>query len=299
MNTWRVNQNGISNKAAALEELLMLWLSNLNPACHPYKELFDDKHLKEATAYLEIIDALHEYFENQPFFGPDNQNLVDMLRSPAIAVPDSLKGQLDYIRSRWGDLLGHYLLKLLGSLNMISEEEHPHGLGPGPVRVPVYSSGSEMEAESFSPDADWMPHLVMMAKNTYVWLDQLSKKYQKHITHLDEIPDEELDQLAAWGFSGLWLIGLWERSRASARIKQLCGNPEAIASAYSLKEYRIADDLGGESALQSLRERAWRRGIRLASDMVPNHMAIDSNWVHEHPDWFISLALFAFSVLFI
>ena len=281
--------NGIANKAAAFEEVLMLWLSNKNPACHPYKELFDDGQLKESTSYLEIIDALHDYFENQPFFGPDNQNLVDMLRSPAIAVPDSLKGQLDYIRSRWGDLLGHYLLKLLGSLNMISEEEHPRGLGPGPVRIPTYSSGSEMEAERFSLDADWMPYLVMMAKNTYVWLDQLSKKYQKHIAHLDDIPDEELDQLADWGFSGLWLIGLWERSRASARIKQLCGNPEAIASAYSLKEYQISNDLGGISALQSLRERAWRRGIRLASDMVPNHMAIDSNWLHDHPDWFISL----------
>ena len=281
--------NGISNKAAALEEVLMLWLSNLNSACDPYKELFDDKQFKESTAYLEIIDALQDYFDNQPFFGPDNQNLVDMLRSPAIAVPDSLKGQLDYIRSRWGDMLGHYLLKLLGSLNMISEEEHPRGLGPGPIKVPIYSAGAEIEAERFSPDADWMPHLVMMAKNTYVWLDQLSKKYQKHIAHLDDIPDEELDQLAEWGLSGLWLIGLWERSRASARIKQLCGNPEAIASAYSLKEYRISDDLGGESALQSLRERAWRRGIRLASDMVPNHMAIDSNWLHEHPDWFISL----------
>ena len=281
--------NGISNKAAALEEVLMLWLSNLNPACNPYKELFDDMQLRESTAYLEIINALHDYFEKMSFFGPDNQNLVDMLRSPAIAVPDSLKGQLDYIRSRWGDLLGHYLLKLLGSLNMISEEEHPRGLGPGPVKVPIYSTGSEMEAERFSPDADWMPHLVMLAKNTYVWLDQLSKKYQKNIAHLDDIPDEELDQLAAWGFSGLWLIGLWERSRASARIKQLCGNPEAIASAYSLKEYRISEDLGGESALQSLRERSWRRGIRLASDMVPNHMAIDSNWLHDHPDWFISL----------
>ena len=283
------DSDGISNRAAALEEVLMLWLSNFNPACRPYAELFDDTRLKESTAYLEVIDALNVFFNNQPFFGPDNQNLVEMLLSPAIAVPESLKGQLDYIRSRWGDLLGHYLLKLLGSLNMISEEEHTRALGPGPVQVPVYTSGSEMEAEQFSPDADWMPHLVMMAKNTYVWLDQLSKKYQKPITHLDEIPDEELDQLAAWGFSGLWLIGLWERSRASARIKQLCGNPEAIASAYSLKEYSISKDLGGQDALQSLHERAWRKGIRLASDMVPNHMAIDSNWVHEHPDWFISL----------
>ena len=123
----------------------------LQPACHPYKELFDDKHLKKSQLILEIINALHEFFENQPFFGPDNQNLVDMLRSPAIAVPDSLKGQLDYIRSRWGDLLGHYLLKLLGSLNMISEEEHPRGFGPGPVRIPVYSSGSEIGGRTVQP----------------------------------------------------------------------------------------------------------------------------------------------------
>ena len=134
-----------------------------------------------------------------------------------------------------------------------------------------------------------MPRLVLIAKNTYVWLDQLVKKYQRAITRLDQIPDEELDQLARWGFTGLWLIGLWERSRASARIKQMMGNPEAVASAYSLFDYRIAADLGGEEAYQSLRERAWRRGIRLASDMVPNHMGIDSRWVIEHPDWFVSL----------
>lgn len=119
-----------------------------------------------------------------------------------------------------------------------------------------------------------MPRLVLIAKNTYVWLDQLSKTYGRPITRLDQIPDEELDRLARWGISGLWLIGIWERSRASARIKQLCGNPEAIASAYSLAEYRIADDLGGETAYQNLRDRAWRRGIRLASDMVPNHMGL-------------------------
>ena len=79
-----------------------------------------------------------------------------------------------------------------------------------------------------------MPRLVLMAKNTYVWLDQLSQQYKRQITRLDQIPDEELEKLARWGFTGLWLIGLWERSRASARIKQMMGNPEAIASAYSL-----------------------------------------------------------------
>src|SRR5258708_26529584 len=69
----------------------------------------------------------------------------------------------------------------------------------------------------------------------------------------------------------------------------MCGNAEAAASAYSLYDYTIAEDLGGEPACSDLRNRAWARGIRLASDMVPNHMGIDSRWAIEHPDWFLSL----------
>ena len=69
----------------------------------------------------------------------------------------------------------------------------------------------------------------------------------------------------------------------------MCGNPDAVASAYSLMDYNIAEDLGGEQAYNDLKHRAGQRGIRLASDMVPNHMGIDSRWVVEHPDWFLSL----------
>ncbi len=281
--------DGVPNRNIAIEELLMLWLANQNPAYKPYQELFDDGRLLEKTAYGQFITTLNEFFKGKPGFGPDNQSLIDMLRSPAIAVPDSLRGQLDYIRTRWADLLGHYLLKLLGSLDLFSEEERFRGLGPGPVRIPVFGAAAEREYERFSPDSAWMPNLVLIAKNVYVWMDQLSRRYSRWITRLDQIPDEEVDQIAEWGFTGLWLIGLWERSSASAHIKQLCGNPEAIASAYSLKDYRISDDLGGDEALQDLQRRCWQRGIRLASDMVPNHMAIDSHWVYDHPEWFISL----------
>ena len=58
--------------------------------------------------------------------------------------------------------------------------------------------GQEFEPEAFSQDLDWMPRLVLIAKNSFVWLDQLSKKYKRPITHLDDIPDEELDTLARW-----------------------------------------------------------------------------------------------------
>lgn len=276
-----------SNLAIELEEMLMLWLANENPAFSPFRELFDDRNLEKQSAYLDIIVQLRTFFDNQPFFGPDNQNLIAMLRSPAETIPFSLSGQLEYIRVRWGYLLGDYLLRLLISLDFIKEEEKDTLTGPGPSRVYDFS-GLEFEAERFSPDRDWMPNLILIAKNAYVWLDQLSKKYQRSITRLDEIPAEELEHFSRWGFSGLWLIGLWKRSPASKRIKQLRGNPEAEASAYSIFDYTIADDLGGEASFQHFRNLCWRYNIRLASDMVPNHMGIDSPWVIEHPQWFIS-----------
>ncbi len=279
---------GVPNRLLVLEEMLLLWLANANPAFSPYQELFDDSTLAKESAYSKIIPLLHAFFDTQPAYGPDNQNLIDMLRSPAIAVPHSLTGQLEYIRQRWGRILGQYLYRLLSSLDLIKEEEKAVFFGPGPARVLDFA-GLEIEPERFSPDKDWMPSLVLMAKNAYVWLDQMTKRYKREITHLDQIPDEELDALARHGFTGLWLIGLWERSLASKRIKQLRGNEDAVASAYSLFDYQIAADLGGDEAYQKLHDRAWQRGIRLASDMVPNHMGIDSRWVIEHPDWFVSL----------
>ncbi len=279
---------GVSHRQVVLEEMLLLWLANANPAFSPFLELFDDDDLARETTYPQVIDSLYEFFEVQPRFGPENQNLMDMLRSPALAHPHSPPAQLEYIRERWAALLGSYLYRLLSSLDLIQEEEKAIFLGPGPALVYEFG-GLEFERERFSADLDWMPCLVLLAKNTYVWLHQLSQKYQRPITRLDQIPDEELDTLARWGFTGLWLIGLWERSPASRKIKQLCGNPEAVSSAYSLYDSQIAAELGGEAAYRNLRERAWQRGIRLASDMVPNHVGIYSRWAIEHPDWFVSL----------
>lgn len=279
--------NNISNKIITLEELLMLWITNKNPAVSSFAEIFDDTKLTQTTIYRQVIESLRSFIKTKPNFGPENQDLVTMLRSPAIAEPYSLSGQLEYIRRKWRSLIGDYIYRLLNSLDLIREENRVVVPGAGPSNVPTYRA--VRDEEHFTPDSDWMPHAVMIAKNTYVWLYQLSEKYKQEIKHLDQIPDEELDKLASWGFNGLWLIGLWERSEASKRIKQMCGNPEAVASAYSLKDYIIASDLGGEDAFQKLRDKAWQHGIRLASDMVPNHMGIDSKWMIENPDWFISL----------
>ena len=280
---------GERNRELALEELLLLWLANRNPAFAPFRELFDDSSLRLGTAYLKAMDRLRVFLAGQPKIEGTGGGLLDLLEAPIRAAPDSLEGQLAYIRMTWSVLIGDELDRVLASLDLFAEERRVFlGFGPGPVEAPALSI-LEDEREAYSEDRDWMPRLVLMAKNVHVWLGQLSERHQRPIATLDAIPDVELDRLASWGFTGIWLIGLWERSRASARIKRMMGDGEAVASAYSLEDYRVAADLGGDAAFAELKARAWRRGIRIATDMVPNHVGIDSRWVIEHPDWFISL----------
>jgi glycosidase len=317
--------DGTPHRAVALEEMMLLWMANRNEAFRPFEELFEDRGLAEQTSYRSVVEKLPAYFATRPLVPMEDsepQSLFDVLRAPAVGAPASLREQLDLIRIKWRRLIGDSLDRLLSIAGEILHEEDlaiwaqfnpPNaeteaaaraaaeaaarrrreiGLQQWPSivsrsEVPQYGDSAH-EAEKFSPDVAWMPGAVLIAKSTYVWLAQLSKQHGRPITRLDEIPDEELDTLARRGMNSLWLIGIWERSRASQTIKQLCGNPDAVASAYSLFDYNIAEDLGGEAAYVNLRNRAYMRGIRLASDMVPNHMGIDSPWVVEHPDWFIS-----------
>ena len=300
---------GITNREAALEELLMLSMANSNEAFRPFAELFDDTELAAKTVYRQVAAQLPEYFATRPLVpvpGAKPISLLDLLRTPALRSPASLTEQLEIVRRLWRPLIGDALDRFLTLAGEILREEElaiwaqfnppgrdaggrrKHGGGglAGAAEVPDFTY-AQQEYEKFSADTAWMPEVVLIAKSTYVWLAQLSRQYGRHIGHLDEIPDEELGTLAHRGINSLWLIGIWERSRASKTIKQLTGNNDAVASAYSLFDYRIADDLGGEAAYINLRDRAYRHGIRLASDMVPNHMGIDSPWVVEHPEWFM------------
>ncbi len=325
--------NSPTNRQAALEELLMLWLGNANPAYRPFHELFNDQELKAKTVYTQLTARLGDFFATRPPVGPDGESLLDVLRAPMLAAPDSLSGQLDFIRENWLSYIGDEVRQILLATDVLREEEiaiwtrfHPPVAGnqgawsqDGPrdwgmlgfagdeyqgfeeyrgddarrraLREAAAKGLQEApvnEYEAFSQDQAWMPTVVLLAKSTYVWLEQLSKQYGRHIHRLDQIPQEELHTLAGRGMNGLWLIGLWERSVASQTIKRMRGQADAVASAYSLRDYRIAEDLGGEPAYEVLRDRARAAGIRLASDMVPNHMGIDSTWVIEHPDWFVS-----------
>ncbi len=281
------------------EELILLWITNQNPAYDSVRTLVSDDGL--GPAYGAFVDEARRFFrDDAPAFGPRGhagESLIDLLLAPSRAAPASILAQLTYIEERWGHALGLDQLalwrRLLGAKDFVREEEqyfHRGGPGPGaPVLDAMHFGHGKVDDEPkrFSADLDWMPHVVLVAKTVFVWLDQLSKKYARSIERLDQIPDAELETLARRGFTGLWLIGLFERSHASKKIKQMRGDADAVASAYSLMKYDIAPSLGGYEAYENLKQRAWNRGLRLAADMVPNHVGIDAEWVVNHPDWFI------------
>ena len=178
---------------------------------------------------------------------------------------------------------------------MIREEEKPTFFGPGPAHVADYKSGDSAvgmdEHEAFSPgqrvDAArgfiGQKHL-RLARPTEL------KNTGATFTRLDQVPDEELDEIAGYGITGLWLIGLWQRSKASQNSQ--ADDRQSRCSGLGLFAVSPTMSLGksaGNPPWTTCAQRAGQRGIRMASDMVPNHMAIDSRWVIEHPDWFLSL----------
>src|ERR1019366_37203 len=256
----RGKTDGVPNREIALEELLMLWIANINPAFKPFHTLFEDSGLKQHTVYPNVTYASPNYFSTRPPIAPEIGSLFDALRAPSLASPDSLIGQLDFIRERWAPYLGDDLKRILLAIDVLREEDlaiwmcfHPpapdqfrHGaptwgsmgfvgdefIGYDEFQRRKYAHGYQApldEYEAFSAYQAWMPNVVLIAKTTYLWLEELPHNYLRHIYRLDQIPDEELHLLSARGITGLWLIGLWERSIASQTIKRLRGHHDAVA----------------------------------------------------------------------
>ncbi len=196
---------------AAVAELFILDVQNGNLAARPFAVLFADDELRRAAPYPALLDDLARRLLSVPVPGLFAIPLPELLRAPLRAAPDSLEGQLRYIREVWGAVLPEELLQeLLISFDLLEEEEQQRGGGgPGPLLQLGRGAGlGDDEPERFSPDSDWMPNVVLMAKTIYVWLDQLSRRYGANFYRLDHIPDAELDRLARAGFTSLWLIGI-------------------------------------------------------------------------------------------
>jgi Alpha amylase, catalytic domain len=146
----------------------------------------------------------------------------------------------------------------------------------------------------------WPRYPVVYEINTWVWLSELSRQYEKRI-NLSSIPPAEWDAIAAYGFDAVWLMGVWERSLAGIAIANrnqgLLGEfrralpdfcPEDnVGSPYCVRGYVVDEHLGGPEGLATARKELSERGVKLLLDFVPNHLAPDHLWVNEHPEYFI------------
>jgi hypothetical protein len=150
------------------------------------------------------------------------------------------------------------------------------------------------------PGGPWPKHPIIYEINTWVWLDELSRRKGRPIT-LATVPAEEWDALAFLPFDAVWLMGVWERSPAGIRIAHANASllsefnrvlpdfkPEdVVGSPYCVRRYVVDKRLGGPEGLAEARTMLADRGLRLVLDFVPNHVAPDHPWATEHPEYFI------------
>jgi len=145
------------------------------------------------------------------------------------------------------------------------------------------------------------PFPVLYQMNTRVRMTQLGRCLGRPAT-LDDIPDPELDALAGAGYTWLYLLGVWQTGEAGRRISRTAPgwraefehtlpdltDDDIPGSCFAVTWYSVHEGLGGDAALERLRERLHERGMRLMLDFVPNHTALDHPWVVEHPDFYLS-----------
>ena len=136
--------------------------------------------------------------------------------------------------------------------------------------------------------------------NTRVWMTELSHKLGRKAT-LDDIPDPELDKLAALGFDWIWFLSVWQTGMEGQFISRK--HPEwrkefretlpdlkeedIAGSGFAISRYVVSEQLGGDAALSRLRRRLSERGLKLMLDFVPNHTGIDHWWVRDHTDFYV------------
>jgi glycosidase len=146
----------------------------------------------------------------------------------------------------------------------------------------------------------WPKNPIIYEINTWLWLDDLSKKYETPIT-LANVPWAEWDEIKKNGFDAVWLMGVWQRSPESIVISQLNNTlvesfkkalpdfkeEDNIGSAYCIRDYLVDERIGGNEGLAVSRADMANRGLLLMLDYVPNHVARDHAWVSQHPEYFI------------
>lgn len=107
-----------------------------------------------------------------------------------------------------------------------------------------------------------------------------------HCDSFDRITDAELAELGRLGFDALWMMGMWRISDGARKLSKITSD-DFEGSPYAVPAYEVNPELGGRSKFERLVKRAHAAGLCVIVDFVSNHMALDSPWIHERPDFFI------------
>ena len=206
---------GTPNAEILLEELLLLWLANDNPAFAPFGELFDDTDLRGGTSYLKVIAELKKFFADQPAFGPQDQTLVEMLKAPALASPYSLPGQLGL----YPQVLGPHDRKLSGKAPQGHRGHQGGGEGPLGLRPGAYPGlglhrsgvrGRRVRALQHGPGLD-APRSSSSRRVPSCGSTSFPGNTTGRSRPSTKFPTPSSTCWRPCGITGLWFIGIWER----------------------------------------------------------------------------------------
>ncbi|MBP6866565.1 MAG: hypothetical protein KBC12_03440 [Candidatus Pacebacteria bacterium] len=134
--------------------------------------------------------------------------------------------------------------------------------------------------------------------NTRLWMDELSKKYNRAVT-IDTIPENEWEELLD-KYDMFWFMGVHAPSGASKNHAQnwahqyeyalpgLDKDKDVVSSPFSIPRYspnpQIAKSWKEWDKMKSMLNG---KGKEVILDFVPNHTALDNPWVMRHPEYYV------------
>ena len=185
---------GVPHRAVALEELMMLWLGNANPACAPLPRTVRRPRRWRATPPTRSVTATAaRVLRDAPALRPRGRaTCVDFLRAPMRAAPGFAVRAARFRARALGVAAGRPAHAAAGgarraarggALVRVARARAAAG-GAAPLRRRLRARArcratarGDVEYERFSADEEWMPRCVLLAKSTHVWLDQLAREY--------------------------------------------------------------------------------------------------------------------------
>jgi hypothetical protein len=157
-----------------------------------------------------------------------------------------------------------------------------------------------LQSGSGETGMDQSDHPLLFQINTRVWLRELSRELNRTVT-LEDIPEEAIQDFARQGFKWIYLLGVWQTGEAARRVSLTdpgwraeyqnilpdFSERDVPGSCFAVTGYSVHEGMGGNHAMERLRQRLKGHGLRLMLDFVPNHTAPDHPWVKDHPDYYI------------